>query len=347
MGDDLTRLDAEIDAIVAGGDAQSDLGRVAAELREVALDLERPYGVHARALFAYAVAANCDGETINGHASASGTNGNGHKKVVGVAALTDEVIEFEPVSSRAGRTYRRLARAAAACFLVGSMFTGVAWAASDAEPGSPLYSLREFGWELQASFSTPEEKAEQFADQGETLVINARSTAAVCNPGKLDGAVGAAQRRIDKAREQSLSLEGEAAASAIARLQALEAVLVATGAEQARACGLQADPTPVATEGLPASGKPDDAGKPSDVGKPEDAGKPDDAGKPTDVGKPESAGGGSGSNSGGGSSNSGGGSGKSNSGGGSGKSSGGGASSNSGGGSSNAGGNSGSAGGKK
>lgn len=329
MGDDLTRLDAEIDAIVAGGDAQSDLGRVAAELREVALDLERPYGVHARALFAYAVAANCDGETINGHASASGTNGNGHKKVVGVAALTDEVIEFEPVSSRAGRTYRRLARAVAACLLVGSMFTGVAWAASDAEPGSPLYSLREFGWELQASFSTPEEKAEQFADQGETLVINARSTAAVCNPGKLDGAVGAAQRRIDKAREQSLSLEGEAAASAIARLQALEAVLVATGAEQARACGLQADPTPVATEGLPASGKPDDAGK------------------PTDVGKPESAGGGSGSNSGGGSSNSGGGSGKSNSGGGSGKSSGGGASSNSGGSSSNAGGNSGSAGGKK
>lgn len=329
MGDDLTRLDAEIDAIVAGGDAQSDLGRVAAELREVALDLERPYGVHARALFAYAVAANCDGETINGHASASGTNGNGHKKVVGVAALTDEVIEFEPVSSRAGRTYRRLARAVAACLLVGSMFTGVAWAASDAEPGSPLYSLREFGWELQASFSTPEEKAEQFADQGETLVINARSTAAVCNPGKLDGAVGAAQRRIDKAREQSLSLEGEAAASAIARLQALEAALVATGAEQARACGLQADPTPVATEGLPASGKPDDAGK------------------PTDVGKPESAGGGSGSNSGGGSSNSGGGSGKSNSGGGSGKSSGGGASSNSGGSSSNAGGNSGSAGGKK
>ncbi|RIK09569.1 MAG: hypothetical protein DCC49_05960 [Acidobacteria bacterium] len=341
MSDDLARLDAELDAIIAGGDAQSDLGRVAAELREMALELERPYGVHARALFAYAVAATCDGETVNGHACTTG--GNGHKKVAGVAALTDEVIEFEPASSgRLGRTYHRIARVAAACFVVASMFTGVAWAASDAEPGSPLYSLREFGWELQASFSTPEEKAQQYADQGETLVINARSTAAVCNPDKLGAAVGAAQRRIDKAREQSVSLEGEAGATASARLQALEAALAATGAEQARACGLQAEPVPAPTD-AESAGKPEDAGKPSDVGKPEDAGKPSDVGKPEDVAQPDNSGnaggnsGNAGGNSGGNSGKSGGNSGKS------GSSSSGGSSGNSG----KSGGNSGNAGGKK
>jgi len=121
---------------------------------------------------------------------------------------------------RRNRTRRMAALVAAAAFLLGLGAT--AYAASDAPPGSLLWSLRSAGWNLKVALTSEEAQAELLSSQADSAVSMAEDAVAKCDS---KGAAIARQVALERLEEVEAKLAEKGAdtghaAETIARVRA-------------------------------------------------------------------------------------------------------------------------------
>ncbi len=162
---------------------------------------------------------------------------------------------------------RRFARAAsmiAAAVVVLGALGATAYAASEAEPGSPLWGLRTAGWNLRLAFTSEDDQSTSLAEQAEGAVELAESEAAECDSKGVEVARKEALLRLERARmkiAESSSGEGKAK-EVLARVEARLAELPPPGGPACDEGGRMGGPLGDRPEKAPGAGPPEDmAGK--------------------------------------------------------------------------------------
>ncbi len=159
---------------------------------------------------------------------------------------------------------RRLGRAAgmiAAVVVVLGALGASAYAASDAEPGSALWSLRTAGWNLRLAFTSEEDQSTSLAEQAEDAAELAESEAADCDSKGVEVARKEALFRLERARakmaERSSSDDGKAE-EVLVRVEARLAELPPPGGPVCDEEGRRLGPRTNRSDGAPAAGSYED-----------------------------------------------------------------------------------------